>query len=246
MRIIKNIPFYAWCIRSLYQIRHRKVNIDRFREEGNLERERAEILATADYWGNSAVKRFNINIEKEGLENIPEGPVLFVSNHQSYVDIIVILSTVTMKQVGFVAKQDLRRIPIFGKWIERIRSVFLLRDDARSALEVFKRGEKYISDGFSLVVFPEGTRSRCEEMGEFKKGSLRLATKTGVPIVPITLSNVWRVFEEKGYMRSADVKICFHPPIETSSFSKTETSELSDRVESIIKDKLETWDATQE
>ena len=238
MNVVKNIPFYLWCVRSLYQIRHRKRNIDNYRKEGNLEKEREEILATADFWGNSAAKRFKINIIKEGLENIPEGPVLFVSNHQSYIDIVVILATLTMKQTGFVAKEDLKNIPVFGKWIERIRSVFLLREDTRAAVEVFKTGEQYINDGFSLVVFPEGTRSRREEMGSFKKGSLRLATKTGVPVVPITLSNDWRVFEEKGYMRPADVKICFLPPIETSSLSKAEASELSDRVEGIIRNKL--------
>lgn len=244
MHLFKNIPFYFWCVNSLYQLRHHRRNIDRYRKEGNLEKERDEILAASDFWGNSAAKRFGVNIIKEGLENIPEGPVLFVSNHQSYIDIIVILATFTMKQTGFVAKEDLRTIPVFGKWIERIRSVFLQRDDSRAAIQVFKTGEQYIKDGFSLVVFPEGTRSHCEEMGPFRKGSLRLATKTGVPVVPITLSNDWKVYEEHGYMCPADVRLCVHPAIETASLSKTEIADLSDRVEAIIRKKLDEWNAS--
>lgn len=241
MTILKNFPFIFWCIRSLFQIRHNKQNIDRFRREGRIEEERAEILKTEDFWGNSAVKRFKVNIQKEGLENIPDGPVLFVSNHQSYVDIVVILATLTMKQVGFVAKENLRKIPVFGNWIFRIRSVFLHREDARSAIEVFKTGEEYIKQGFSLVVFPEGTRSKREEMASFRKGSLRLATKTGVPVVPITLSNNWKVFEEHGRIKSADVRFCVHPAIETSTLKKAEAAELSDKVEEIIRSKLEEW-----
>ena len=244
MKVIKNLPFYAWCVYSLIQIGQKGRNIDRYRKKGELEKEREEILATADIWGNSAAKRFKVNIIKEGLENIPEGPVLFVSNHQSYIDIVVILATFTMHQTGFVAKEDLQNIPIFGKWIGRIRSVFLQRDDARAAVEVFKSGEQYIRDGFSLVVFPEGTRSRCEEMGPFRKGSLRLATKTGVPVVPITLSNDWKVYEEHGFMCPADVRICVHPPIDTSSLSKAEIADLSDNVEAIIHKKLDEWNSS--
>ena len=243
MTFIKNIPFILWCVKSLLQLRPYRRNIDKYRKEGKLEEERDEILKAGIFWGNSALKRFKVNVQKEGLENVPDGPVLFVSNHQSYVDIVVILATISMKQVGFVAKENLRTIPVFGRWIERIRSVFLQREDTRAAIEVFRTGEQYIKDGFSLVVFPEGTRSRCEEMAEFKKGSLRLATKTKVPIVPITLSNDWRVFEETGVLKPADVRFYVHPAIETVNLTKAEIAELSDKVEDIIRSKLNEWNS---
>ena len=86
-----------------------------------------------------------------------------------------------------MAKRSLGRIPVFGEWIRDIRSVFIDRDDARSSLKTMEEGIDLLKKGFSLVIYPEGTRSRGPELGEFKKGSLRLATKSGVPVVPVTL-----------------------------------------------------------
>ena len=72
-------------------------------------------------------------------------------------------------------------------------------------------------------------------MGEFKKGSLRVATKSGVPVIPITINGTWRIFEEKGYPQKASVDITIHKAIETKNLSKIEMSELSGKVEDIIK-----------
>jgi 1-acyl-sn-glycerol-3-phosphate acyltransferase len=155
----------------------------------------------------------------------------------------VLLGIITNKQFGFIAKESLSRVPVFGKWIGRIKSLFLSRNDARAALAVFRRGEEWLKDGFSLVIFPEGTRSRGETMGHFKRGSLRLAVKAGVPVVPMSISGTWRLFEEKGYVRSGDVRCHIHPPIETQGLSKAESAELADRVERIIRSKVDEWNA---
>jgi 1-acyl-sn-glycerol-3-phosphate acyltransferase len=147
------------------------------------------------------------------------------------------------KQFGFFAKESLRRIPIFGKWIARVRSLFLMRSDVRSTLEIFKRGEEWLRAGFSFVIYPEGTRSRSERMNRFKKGSLRPAIKAGVPIVPVSIYGTWRLFEEKGYVRKGNVNLCIHPAIETVGLSKAEEAGLSDRVEEIIRSKIDEWNA---
>ena len=134
------------------------------------------------------------------------------------------------------AKEELGKLPFFGKWIARIRSVFIERDDPRASLNAIKKGIEYINDGFSLVIFPEGTRSRGPDPGPFMKGSTKLATKPGVPIIPISLNGSYRMFEEEGRIRGAKISLMIHEPIETKGMSRDEEKHLSDRVEKIVTD----------
>jgi 1-acyl-sn-glycerol-3-phosphate acyltransferase len=243
MRILKNISFLFRIAISLIPIGKFGKMIDAYRREGNHEKERETIRKVAGYWTPKVLAQFHVVTHVEGLEHIPEGAVLFASNHQGYGDIFILLAEVSCKQIGFFAKESLRRIPIFGKWIARVRSLFLARSDLRSTLEVFKQGEEWLKDGFSFVIFPEGTRSRSEQMNRFKKGSLRPAIKAGVPIVPVSINGTWHLFEEKGYVRKGEVNLCIHPAIETSDLSKAEEAGLSDRVEEIIRTKIDEWNA---
>jgi 1-acyl-sn-glycerol-3-phosphate acyltransferase len=80
-------------------------------------------------------------------------------------------------------------------------------------------------------------------MAPFKKGSVRLATKTGIPIVPVSIRGTWHLFEEKGYVRGGDVQFHVHPPIATAGLSRAESAGLSDKVEAIIKAKIDEWNA---
>jgi 1-acyl-sn-glycerol-3-phosphate acyltransferase len=117
------------------------------------------------------------------------------------------------------------------------------RDDARSTLRAFQEGAEWLRQGFSLVIFPEGTRSRSDTMHAFKKGSLRMATQAGVPIVPVSLSGSWRLFEDKGYPVPWTVRFHVHEPIHTSTLTKEAAAELNERVERIIRAKVDEWNA---
>ncbi|MDD4754423.1 MAG: lysophospholipid acyltransferase family protein, partial [Desulfitobacteriaceae bacterium] len=192
------------------------------------------------------VKKYKINLNISGKENVPEGPVLFVSNHQGYADIPIYCAVFTEKQIGFVAKTSLGKIPIFGEWIRDIRSIFIEREDPRSSLKTIEEGISLLNQGFSLVIFPEGTRSKGPQMGQFKKGSLRLATKSGVPVVPVTVNGTYHVYEDLGYVHSgASVDFHIHPAIDTKSLSKQEANNLAEKVEELVKSKLEELQTTK-
>jgi 1-acyl-sn-glycerol-3-phosphate acyltransferase len=245
MNIFRMIGPAVWLIVNLRYLTKYKKAIDRNRALGHYEEERKQITNATSSWGPRLIEHFDVDLRVEGLDNIPEEPVLFVSNHQGYADIIAFCAGIKTKQFGFVAKQALGRIPLYGPWIERIRSIFIERDDARGAVQVINSGIALLEEGFSLVVFPEGTRSLSEHMGSFKKGSLKLATKAKVPVVPVTLSGSWKVFEEKSYIQKGEVvKICIHPPIATESLSKEEQNDLATNVESIVRSKLEEWNGS--
>jgi 1-acyl-sn-glycerol-3-phosphate acyltransferase len=217
-------------------------NIDRYKAEGNLEEERRWIREAESFWGMSVCEHYGFEIDAEFAGELPEGPVLFVSNHEAYVDIVMFIAAIRDRAIGFVAKSELGKVPLYGKWIARIRSLLIDRGDARATLRLFDEGERWLREGFSLAIFPEGTRAKMDGMASFQKGSLRMALRTGTPIVPVTLKGTYRLFEEKGYPVPGRVRFHVHPAIETAGLSKVEQNELNERVESIIRGKLTEWE----
>lgn len=237
MNIIANIPGFAKLIHCLKYLNKHKKDIETAKVTGDIEKEKESILAATSLWGPTVFKMFDSKVNVEGLENLPEeGPVVFVGNHQGYADIIAYCAAFTKFQFGFIAKDELRKVPLYGPWIERIRSVFIERDDPRASLKAINKGIEYIEQGFSMVIFPEGTRSKGPNAGEFKKGSLKLATKPGVPIIPVSLNGSYKFFEETGRITPSEVDILVHPMIETKGLDRKEEKALNEKVEKIILD----------
>lgn len=234
MSKIRNVADIIWFYRFILSMGSLKNEINTLKNQGDFIAERRKIRKAEDLWGEAIVRRVGISLKVNGRENIPDGPVLFVSNHQSYLDIPIFMSAVGNKPIGFIAKNSLAKIPGFGSWIVAVRSVFIDREDVRSSLRSIEEGVDLLGKGFSLVIFPEGTRSHGPVMGEFKRGSLRLATKAGVPVVPVTLSNTFAAFEAQGHIKPATVVFTFHPAIETKDMTKKEASDLAKIVEEII------------
>ena len=154
--------------------------------------------------------------------------------------ILSFLYNIKNHQVAFIAKDSLGKIPIFGKWVLRIRGIYIHRGDARASLKTINEGVDYLKQGFSLVIFPEGTRSQSSELGEFKPGSFKLATKSRVPVVPVTLNGGYHTFEERGAVtKGCHIDFMVHEPILTKDMSRQELAELPHRVEEIIRGGLE-------
>ena len=235
MKIIPNIPGFAKLVYCLRYFNKYKRQIEQARAAGDYEKERESILAATSTWGPMIMDMFGCTLDVEGLENLPEqGPAVIVGNHQGYADIAAFFAAFRKFQFGFVAKQELAKIPLYGKWMPRIRSVFIERDDPRSSLETIKEGIALIEQGFSLVIFPEGTRSKGPECGPFMKGSLKLATRPGVPIVPVSMHGTYKMFEQTGVLSPARIRIIVHEPIPTAGMSRTEEKDLNDRIEKIV------------
>lgn len=200
------------------------------------------LIADATYeWAAGLIKDFNVTVNISGQENIPprEQACVFIANHQGYGDIVLIFFALKGHQVGFIAKDSLRNIPFLGKWITTIRGFFIKRGNARDALKMITEAGQYLKDGFSLAIFPEGTRSQGPKMGVFKPGSFKLATKNKVPVVPITIKGAYKLYEQQGEIKGDTVSIVIHKPIETVGLARKEAIELPARVEKIIKDELE-------
>ncbi len=237
MKILPNLPGFAKLIYCLKYFRPYRRRIEAAKAAGDDEAERAVILGATTDWGPRVLDMFGCTLEVEGEDNLPDsGPVVLVGNHQGYADIAACFAAFRKFQFGFVAKQELSKIPLYGPWMARIRSVFIERDDPRSSLETIKQGVELLKRGYSLVIFPEGTRARCSTPGPFMKGSLKLATRAAVPIVPFSIDGTWHMFEETGVLSPATIRIMIHEPIETKKLTRQEERELNDRVEKIVCD----------
>ena len=122
-------------------------------------------------------------IEVRGAENIPEDQAaLFVANHRSYFDIII-LQTLSKTPMGFVAKKEFRSFPLLPLYMEDIGSLFLDRENVRESLKTITEGTNRLSQGLSLGLFPEGTRNHTDQLLPFKPGGYRMAEKSGCPII---------------------------------------------------------------
>ncbi len=240
MKIFGNIPGAFKAINALKYLREYRRGIDEARAAGDIEKEKEYILKATKSWGTHMLETFGATLEVEGRENLPtEGPVVYMSNHQGYADIIAHCAALDTIQFGFVAKQELAKVPLYGPWILEVRSVLIERNHPRESIKAISKGINFINDGFSMMIYPEGTRSQGPEMGEFKKGAMKLATKPGVPIVPVSIDGTWRCFEEHGKMQGAKIGMIIHPAIETKDLTKEEEHSLSDRVELVIKQGVE-------
>lgn len=239
MKLLNNILGLGYIAYTLFTIRRYKKLIERLKQEGRKEEQRQAIAEVCHIWSDKVAKHFKTNIKVINPENLPEeGPCVYVSNHQSYADILVLLNVIK-HQTGFIAKEELASIPVFSKWILRIGSLFILRGDARESLKTISEGVDMIKDGYSLVIFPEGTRSRGGQMGEFKPGSLKLATKAKTVVVPLTINGSYKMYEEPGQItKKVTIEITVHKPVDTSQMDRKELAGLSEVLEETIKNAL--------
>lgn len=180
---IKTLP-------ALYKIK--KMNNPEF----SLEKKEIILKATHDF-GNNVLNKKNIEIVVNGIENCNNvKTALFVANHQSLYDIPLLVKVVP-GQIGFIAKMELKKVPIVNEWIKEMNGVFLDRNNKREALKAIRDGILKLKEGNSLVIFPEGTRSNGEGIKEFKTGSLTLAHKANVPIIPVAIEGTYNIKNQK-------------------------------------------------
>lgn len=208
--------------------------------EGDVEKQRDIILRGTQDWSHKVLNTLKVDINVIGEENLPEkGPVVFIANHQSYLDVPCMLYASKNFQTGFIAKKVLGKIPILGPWITRIGSLFIDRGNARASLQTIKDGIALIKQGNSLVIFPEGTRAQDGVMKHFKAGSFKLAFNSGAPIVPVTIHDTYKRFERQGFLDPGPVDLVIHKPVEVTGLDKHQQTLVVREVEDIIRKSLE-------
>ncbi len=172
-------------------------------------------------FGDFATAITGVDLEVEGEKNLwVARPCVFIFNHQSKAD-VMIMAKLIRRDMGGVAKKEVKDVPILGKLMEWAGTVFVDRADGKSAIKAMEPLVEAIQvDGKSICIAPEGTRSLTSKLEPFKKGAFHLAMQAGVPIVPVVIHNATDVAPKNEFvMRPATVRVTVLSPIDVSGWS---------------------------
>lgn len=209
-------------------------------KKGLMKEKELYVRKMSKWWSSSLLKLAGVNVIVHGEENLPKDrTVLFIGNHQGNFDIPIFISAIDFHK-GFVSKAEMGKMPGVSKWMEEMHCIFMDRSNIRKSGEAIINGIKTLKAGHSLVIFPEGTRSKGDKMSNFKAGSFKLATKSKVPIVPVTISGSYKIMEinKHSWIKPATVDLYIHPMVETAGLSKEEEILLPSKIQEIVESKL--------
>ncbi|WP_053363883.1 lysophospholipid acyltransferase family protein [Bacillus sp. FJAT-27251] len=193
-----------------------------------------KVHETPQQWSRTIMKITGSRVAFSGEEHLPDGPVLFVSNHEGDFDIPLLLAYVN-KPFGFISKVEVKKVPVLSSWMETMNCVFLDRKDRRKAIMSIREGTELLKQGHSILIFPEGTRSKGGPIGEFKTGGLRLGRDAGVPIVPVSIQGTADIFEKNGRLvKPAIVSIAICPSIPFEDYKNKDLKEVAAEVKAAI------------
>jgi 1-acyl-sn-glycerol-3-phosphate acyltransferase len=170
----------------------------------------------------------------EGRENIPAGVCVFAANHTSNADAPAIVGAIP-RRIAILGRKSLFDIPVVGTAFRLAKFVPVDRENRDAALGSIKEAVEYIREGFSFLVYPEGTRSPDGRLHRFKKGSFAMAIEAGIPIVPVACSGAHRIMKKNSLIiRPGNVTVRFAKPIDASAYSIEQRDELAQRVHDAV------------
>jgi 1-acyl-sn-glycerol-3-phosphate acyltransferase len=194
--------------------------------------------ACARMWAHLILKTTGVRVSVEGLNRVKPGTTyVFVSNHQSIYDIPVIFATLPF-QVRIIAKTSLARFPVLGWHLKRGGHLFVDRKHPDPSA-ILKRWGALVTEGLSLLIFAEGTRSRDGRVARFKAGSFLLALQAGLPVVPLAVIGTRQVMQ-KGRLRTEPGEVTLiihdpiHPPAGSTTASVRDAKLLASQVHAIV------------
>ncbi|KGM95058.1 acyl-phosphate glycerol 3-phosphate acyltransferase [Clostridium novyi A str. 4552] len=235
---MKTLSVYIYVIFNMIGTLFSKKKYNSMRGKGQIEESKKLLNKVVKEWAQGILNKSGVTVNAKGLERIPDEACCFIANHQGDFDIVTILATID-KPMGFIAKKEMEKLPIISWWMQQMQCVFMDRQNVREALKSINQGSENMKNGQSMVIFPEGTRSKSSTMGEFKKGSLKMATKAKVPIVPITLDGTYKIYEDNnGKIKGGEVKLVVGEPIYLENLSREDQKNISEIVKSKIASNL--------
>ena len=167
------------------------------------------------FWTWAILKIGGVRLRIQGLELLdPKRQYVFIANHQSNIDMPVLVQSLVQFQLRWVAKKELLRIPLFGWALRASRHIIVDRSDRAKAIASLRQAREILKRGLSVVFFPEGTRSSGGELLPFKRGGFVLALKTRTPIVPVTIKGSRSVLPKGDWrVRAGEIVVIVSQPI---------------------------------
>ncbi|UCD79558.1 MAG: 1-acyl-sn-glycerol-3-phosphate acyltransferase [Desulfobacterales bacterium] len=227
--MIRTTYIFLWVVLSTLVLGIIAIIISFFSRTGNI------VHLIARIWGRGILFVSRIRVTVEGLSHIdPLRSYIYMSNHQSNFDIPVLLAHLPV-QFRWLAKAELFKIPIFGRAMRGAGYVRIDRFNRESAFKSIEEAAAKMKDGISVMIFPEGTRSRDGKIRPFKKGGFVMAVDTGFPIVPVILRGTWPIMDKSSLrINTGDVSLQIEKAIDTSGYTRENKDDLIETVRSVI------------
>lgn len=185
-------------------------------------------------WADSILRTSGVRTQVRGLEHLPPGNFVLCVNHQSNFDALVLFRHIE-RHVRFVAKAQLRRVPIFGYALERAGNIFVDRRGTSSDRDKLNDAARAVRERVSVVFFAEGTRSDDGVLKPFKKGAAIMALEAQVPLVPAAVAGTHRILEKGSIaIRPRPAALVIGAPIETAGLSVDARDVLTDRAQAEV------------
>jgi len=168
------------------------------------------------FWAKGNLWGCGVKVRVRGLERLdPRHAYIFMSNHQSQFDILALMAVLDTFQLRWVAKQELRKVPVLGLCMQRTHQILVDRESHAQAVATIRRVKELLNAGISVLFFPEGTRSKDGQLLPFKPGGFAVAVQTGVPVVPVTVNGSRAIMPSGDWkIRAGKIEIVFSEPIQ--------------------------------
>ncbi|MGM9946537.1 lysophospholipid acyltransferase family protein [Floccifex sp.] len=186
-------------------------------------------------YAQKILKKMGYSLTIHGIENIKNTKgIYFVSNHQGTLDPVVICAACD-SPLSFVSKQENESIPLLGRWAKNIGTIHFNRETREGNVHMLRESLRFLKKNHNILIFPEGTRSKGNQMNEFKDKAFQPAIMAKASIIPVTLNHAYCLDVKE---KIKDLSIIFDSPISFEFYKNMTREELSNYVQTIIKSHL--------
>lgn len=198
------------------------------------------------YWGLSCEYHIcGAKVTVIGREHMPGEAALYISNHRSIFDLIILLPVLGIRMAP-VAKKELARVPLLSWWMRQIHCIFLDRESIKAGAAMVTEATEDLKKGLSVLIYPEGTRNHQEgTLLPFHGGSFKIAIRAGAPVVPVTCIGTGDIWEDhKPWVRERKITIVIGEPIPTQGMPIAERKVLHEKCQAIVKETYRRYAST--
>ncbi len=200
----------------------------------------ASLAMARRFWAPGLLRAGGMRVEVSGLENLDlQQPYFFAANHQSLLDAVVLYDALPVPLL-FIVKEELRRVPLLGWYMSAMGMIYIRRRQRRQSLVAMQLCARRIAEGRSILIFPEGTRSKDGKLGPFKPGAFVAPIDAGAPVVPVAIDGTARILPAGGFrVRPGRIRLAVGRPIATAGLERRDRRDLAGQVREQIVELLD-------